>query len=92
MELGSKYNDSNFEGIDAFPSYPTTFKPSNVSFRQVNILKGLPYKDNEFEYVIMRFMMLALSLKDWEYVIKEMVRVCKPNGWIEIMEGYYFLL
>ncbi|GES74450.1 S-adenosyl-L-methionine-dependent methyltransferase [Rhizophagus clarus] len=86
LELGTKYQNSNFKGIDVFPLYPSTIKPQNVSFELHNILNGLPFEDNKFEYVIMRFMMFALSLKEWESVINEMVRVCKPDGWIEIME------
>lgn len=91
LELGTKYEKSNFKGIDAFAFFPSTIKPQNVSFEQHNILNGLPFEDNKFEYVIMRFMMFSLSLKEWENVINEMVRVCKPNGWIEIMEGKYIL-
>ncbi|EXX57466.1 hypothetical protein GLOIN_2v1652504 [Rhizophagus irregularis DAOM 181602=DAOM 197198] len=86
LELGTKYEKSNFKGIDAFAFFPSTIKPQNVSFEQHNILNGLPFENNKFEYVIMRFMMFSLSLKEWENVINEMVRVCKPNGWIEIME------
>jgi ubiquinone/menaquinone biosynthesis C-methylase UbiE len=91
LELGTKYKNSNFKGVDAFASFPTTIKPPNVSFEVHNVLDGLPFEDNKFEYVIMRFMMLSLSLKEWEKVINEMVRVCKPNGWIEIMEGIYIM-
>ncbi|RIA85891.1 S-adenosyl-L-methionine-dependent methyltransferase [Glomus cerebriforme] len=86
LELGTKYSNSKFKGIDAYRWYPTTIKPTNVSFDQANVLDGLPYEDDEFEYVIMRFMMFSFLLKEWKPIIKEMIRVCKPNGWIEIME------
>ena len=31
-------------------------------------------------------MMFALMIEEWPEAIKELIRVCKPNGWIEIME------
>jgi ubiquinone/menaquinone biosynthesis C-methylase UbiE len=34
----------------------------------------------------MRFMMFAIVIEDWPEAINELIRVCKPGGWIEIME------
>jgi len=85
--MGTEYPQSKFVGIDIMPYYPSTIKPKNVTFQGINILEGLPFEDNTFDYVYMRFMMVALSHKDRETVIKEIIRVCKPNGWIELMEG-----
>lgn len=31
-------------------------------------------------------MMFAITMDDWPEAIDELVRVCKPDGWIEIME------
>ena len=88
LEVRDKYQKSEFIGVDANPSFPTIIKPDNVTFSKVNILdNGLPFKSNCFDFVHMRFMMLAFNREEWKSVIQELIRVCKPGGWIEIMEG-----
>ncbi|CAG8655961.1 7977_t:CDS:2, partial [Funneliformis caledonium] len=85
LDLASE-NPANFYGIDILPLFPTEIKPSNVSFSIANLIDGLPFKDNSFDFVHMRFFVFCLSESDWEIAIQEIVRVCKPNGWIEIFE------
>ncbi|CAG8527384.1 14241_t:CDS:2 [Funneliformis mosseae] len=86
MEMGELFPEAQFVGIDFIPTYPSEIKPPNVSFEKHDILEGIPYKDNTFDYVHMRFMMFAFTPENWRTVIEELIRVCKPNGWIELME------
>ncbi|CAG8531561.1 2780_t:CDS:2 [Funneliformis caledonium] len=86
MEMGQLFPEARFVGIDFIPTYPSEIKPPNVSFEKHDILEGFPYKDNTFDYVHMRFMMFAFTPENWRTVIEELIRVCKPNGWIELME------
>ncbi|CAG8576878.1 6455_t:CDS:2 [Dentiscutata heterogama] len=79
LELASKYPRSHFTGCDIVANYPLHIKPGNSTFVKANVIEGLPFPDNTF-------MMFALTTKDWPFAIKEMVRVTKPGGWIEIME------
>ncbi|CAG8492065.1 11051_t:CDS:2 [Dentiscutata erythropus] len=74
LELASKYPKSHFTGCDIVANYPLQIKPENSTFVKAN----------------MRFMMFALTTKDWPLAIKEMIRVTKPGGWIEIMERDIF--
>lgn len=60
-------------------------KPENTNFFTGEV-KRLPFEDNTFDFVYMRFMMFAITMDDWPEAIDELVRVCKPDGWIEIME------
>ncbi|CAG8437815.1 7777_t:CDS:2 [Diversispora eburnea] len=78
-------NDENLQ-TDIVNNYPQSIKPENTTFIRANVINGLPFADNTFDFVYMRFMMLAFSLKNWPQVINEMTRVCKPGGWIEVME------
>ncbi|CAG8772300.1 24929_t:CDS:2 [Cetraspora pellucida] len=77
---------SEFHGIDILPLYPQSIKPNNITFSKCNILQRLPYDDNVFDYVHMRFMGSSLTLSAWEYVVNELVRVLKPGGYVEICE------
>lgn len=86
LEMATEFPNPKFTGIDIAPLYPTEIKPENVTFQQSNVLTGLPFEDNTFDFVYIRFMIFAFSLEDWERAIREVVRVTKPGGWIEIME------
>ncbi|CAI2174243.1 19088_t:CDS:2 [Funneliformis geosporum] len=86
LDLASE-NPANFYGIDILPLFPTEIKPPNASFSIANLVDGLPFEDNSFDFVHMRLLVFCLSESDWEIAIQEIVRVCKPNGWIEIFEA-----
>ncbi|CAG8532477.1 9524_t:CDS:2 [Ambispora leptoticha] len=88
MELGSDNPDSYFTGIDCCPVFPTDIKPRNVEFQCANILDGLPFDDDTFDFVHMRFMVGSFTSEQWNFsVIPELVRVCKPGGFLECMES-----
>jgi len=87
LELASAYPRSEFTGLDISPVFPTAIKPSNASFRLCDVLCGpLPFDDNTFDLVHMRDMGAWLSREGWPMVVKEIVRVTKRGGWVEIAE------
>ncbi|CAJ0846291.1 10832_t:CDS:10, partial [Entrophospora sp. SA101] len=79
LEMGHDYPESEFLGIDISPMYPSEIKPSNVKFEQINVLEGLPYDDNSFDFVVIRNMITAFSIDDWDFCIQELIRVTKPE-------------
>ncbi|KAL1413839.1 hypothetical protein Q8F55_001623 [Vanrija albida] len=66
-----------------------TFKPTeanDIAFVVGNVLTGLPYPDNAFDFVHMRFFTGALKKSEWPIAVNELVRVTKPGGWIQMVE------
>ena len=62
-------------------------QPDNVEFITHNILFGLPFEDNSFDYVFARFLCAGYTKSQWkEIAIPEYTRVTKPTGWVELME------
>ncbi|KAJ3004120.1 UNVERIFIED_CONTAM: hypothetical protein HDU68_005296 [Siphonaria sp. JEL0065] len=51
-----------------------------------NVLERLPYEDNAFDYVHQRLLILGVPIDKWTHVMKEIIRVTKPGGWIELTE------
>jgi len=51
-----------------------------------NALEGLPYPDNTFDYVHQRLLVGGIPKDKWAKEIKELARVTKPGGWIELVE------
>jgi len=88
MECANDYPRSEFVGIDIATSFPTQIKPRNTTFHQGNILNGLPFEDETFDFVHMRLMVGAFSEREWiTIVIPEIIRVTRCGGWIELCES-----
>ncbi|CAG8558929.1 3997_t:CDS:2 [Acaulospora morrowiae] len=87
LDMATEFPSSKFFGIDISNMYPQEIKPPNVYFEEADLLEGLPFDDNTFDFVVMRNMVSALKLGDWENkVLQELIRVCKPGGYIESTE------
>ncbi|KAF7723292.1 hypothetical protein EC973_002138 [Apophysomyces ossiformis] len=80
MEMAVDYPNAHFTGIDISDIFPTTIRPDNVSFELVNVLDGLPFDDNSFDLVHMRFLFTAIRTDEWTRVLNEIYRVLKPGG------------
>ncbi|KAI8380055.1 hypothetical protein BD560DRAFT_432297 [Blakeslea trispora] len=87
MEIAGEYPKSTVIGIDIAPIYPKDIIPSNCVFYQCNVLNKLPFEDNTFDYIFMRFMGQGVESDKWASVLAELVRVLKPRGWIEWIEA-----
>jgi ubiquinone/menaquinone biosynthesis C-methylase UbiE len=84
-ELSSEYSNSNFIGIDINEIFPSEKIPKNLRFFKHNILDGIPYDDNTFDFIHIRFMIKYFSETEWKTLIfPEIIRICKPGGWIEV--------
>lgn len=74
------------------PIFPTENKPKNAGFIECNVLEGLPFPSNTFNFVHQKLLYVAFSEKEWLQVVKEIVRVLKPSGYAEFMEVELCLL
>ncbi|CAH1758807.1 8045_t:CDS:2 [Entrophospora sp. SA101] len=60
-----------YTGVDNLELITET-RPSNVEFIKCNFLQGLPFEDNTFDFVLMRFKILEFTEHQWEsFVVKE---------------------
>ncbi|CAG8533404.1 9376_t:CDS:2 [Paraglomus brasilianum] len=86
MNMASDYPASIFVGIDIAPLFPEDYPP-NMAFLNCNIMDGLPFPDNTFDFVRQAFVIICINWRSWkEKVVKELIRVTKPGGYIEIMD------
>lgn len=60
--------------------------PDNYVFIEGDVTKGLNFPDASFDYVHMRLVVLALPFAQWGQVARELARVTKPGGWVELVE------
>ncbi|CAG8515605.1 4567_t:CDS:2 [Funneliformis mosseae] len=87
-DLCNEYPKSSFVGI----GHKETFisgDNKNLKFITHNFLKnGIPYEDNTFDFIYMNIMTKCFTCVEWKNLIApEIFRVCKPGGWIEIIDS-----
>ncbi|KAL1934950.1 hypothetical protein VTP01DRAFT_4090 [Rhizomucor pusillus] len=87
MEMATEHPNAHVTGLDMSDMFPTAIRPENVTFQLANILDGLPYEDNTFDFVHMRQLVVALRSNEWLTVIQEIYRVLKPGGLIQLVES-----
>ena len=85
-DLCAEYPAATVVGLDLVPGKAGS-RPANYRYVKANALHGLPFGDGGFDYVHQRLMVTALPLATWPSVVAELLRVTRPGGWIELVEG-----
>ncbi|KAI8051157.1 S-adenosyl-L-methionine-dependent methyltransferase [Syncephalis plumigaleata] len=88
---GTGFPDARVVGFDIAPIQPKAIRPPNVEFETMNILEGIQYEDNTFDYVHMRFLTSGIPKTYWPTLISDIARICSAGGAIELCEtdGYF---
>src|SRR5579883_1776228 len=58
----------------------------NCLLRTGNVLTGLPFPDDFFSFTHQRLLVAGITAANWPRVIRELVRVTRVHGWIELVE------
>lgn len=61
--------------------------PERYRFVKGNVLQGLPFADDRFDFTHQRLLISGIPVKSWAVVVQDLVRVTRPGGWIELVEG-----
>lgn len=85
-EMAALFPHAQILGIDvALSSLPNPL-PRTCLFAEANILHGLPFPDQQFSFTHQRLLVAAIPAAHWPAVVRELVRVTRPGGWIELLE------
>jgi ubiquinone/menaquinone biosynthesis C-methylase UbiE len=84
FELCAQFPNALVVGLDLEPSKPE--RPVNYRFVRSNLLNGLPFRTDGFDFVHQRLLQSGVPLAAWFAAIEELVRVARPGGWIELVE------
>lgn len=86
IEMAALFPQAHILGVDvALSSLPHPLPP-HCLFAQANILHGLPFPDQQFSFTHQRLLVAAIPTVQWPAVVRELVRVTRPGGWIELLE------
>ncbi len=86
-EMADQFSAAHITGVDLeAPRNLPHAQPLNYRFVQADVLHGLPFSANSFDYVHLRFLGVAIPAASWPDVLRELVRVTCPGGYIELFE------
>lgn len=97
MEIARVFPRAVVTGFDHVPppiddsegqAYNPGARPANYTFAQGNMFDPLPFPDSTFDFVHMRLVYAATPIDKWQPLIAELVRVTKPGGYVELVEGF----
>jgi SAM-dependent methyltransferase len=86
QEIARLFPTALVVGVDIADS---SFKPpaqGNCLLRVGNVLKGLPFPDEFFSFTHQRLLVTGIPGSRWPDAVRELVRVTRPGGWVELLE------
>ncbi|KAL0632849.1 hypothetical protein Q9L58_008278 [Maublancomyces gigas] len=83
MDVGERYPSAQVIGTDLSPIQPS-WVPPNVRFEIDDAESEWTFKKNFFDLVHIRN--LGGAIKDWEKLLTEAYKHCRPGGWVDIAE------
>jgi ubiquinone/menaquinone biosynthesis C-methylase UbiE len=91
IEIAEAFPQVEVFGIDLEESKDITggspTLPTNYHFQLANVLKGLPFPDETFDFVHQRLLIGGIPVERWPGIIQELLRLTTPGGWIEMVES-----
>ncbi|EIE78281.1 hypothetical protein RO3G_02985 [Rhizopus delemar RA 99-880] len=86
MDMITDYPNCTYHGCDIVDTTNKILKIDQFTFSRGNVAQKLPYANNTFDFVHMRLLVAALREDEWPMAIRELVRVTKSGGMIQLTE------
>ncbi|CAG8518579.1 6396_t:CDS:2 [Ambispora leptoticha] len=83
LEIAQEFPFAQVYGIDISSNFPSSIKPLNSHFIVGDVTEGLPWEDNYFDFIWIRYLFAAIKDADWRNLYHEIKRVLKPGGILE---------
>ncbi|KAJ3393555.1 hypothetical protein HDU84_001685 [Entophlyctis sp. JEL0112] len=78
---------ANYYGVDIAENVLAKgINPKVIHYLFGNILEGLSFPDNSFDFIYQRHLVMGLPKKAMPIVLAELIRVAKNGAWIELLE------
>lgn len=96
VNCARQWKDTQFVGLDIVPLHPDLHQvgsndlASRITWTQANFLEGLPFPNDEFDFVHIKRISLGVPEDKWDALFDEISRVMKPGGALEIVEEDLF--
>jgi SAM-dependent methyltransferase len=96
LDAGSGSGQWGFDVCDQFPEALVVGldlapgklnQPPGYAFVKGNLTEGLPFGPDKFDFVHQRYVWGGIRLGSWPDVVRDLARVTRPGGWVELIEG-----
>ena len=84
IEICWEHPEALVVGLDLVPGRAE--HPSGYRHVRGNVLQGLPFQSDTFDFVHQRFLVSGIPVGEWPRVVRELIRVTRPGGWVELGE------
>jgi ubiquinone/menaquinone biosynthesis C-methylase UbiE len=84
FEMSQSFDPALVVGLDLVSG--KAGQPPHYRYVRGNVLHGLPFADDQFDYVHQRLMVAGLPISSWSSVVGDLARVTRPGGWVELVE------
>ncbi|CAO3702590.1 unnamed protein product [Rhizopus stolonifer] len=90
-DMACDFSHCEFYGIDIsepvyFDQVDIIHRPINLHIETADLFEGLSHDSNTFDFVHQRLMYSVYPQDKIQWMFQEIIRVTKPNGWIELVE------
>ncbi|KAH8825226.1 hypothetical protein DL96DRAFT_1712246 [Flagelloscypha sp. PMI_526] len=96
MNCARVWKNSQFVGLDLVPLHPDLRKVGSseladrITWVQGNFLEGLPFPNEEFDFVHIKRIAMGVPEDKWDALMEEITRVMKPGAAFEMIEEDLF--
>ncbi|KAI9465573.1 hypothetical protein BJY52DRAFT_593170 [Lactarius psammicola] len=96
LECAKQWRNCDFVGLDLVPLHPdlsllrSSDLGSRITWVQANCLEGLPFPNEEFDFVHIKRLAHGIPEDKWDFLLEEISRVMKPGAAIEMVEEDLF--
>jgi SAM-dependent methyltransferase len=88
FDVAERFPKALVIGLDLVASKPN--RPPRYRWVRGNLLQGLPFGQDRFDFVHQRLLLAGVPLASWRPVVEELARVARPGGWVELVEPMMF--
>jgi hypothetical protein len=85
-EIAQQFPHAQVTGLDLEISHVQNHGLANCQFVTGNVLQGLPFADESFDFVHQHLLAATLPVQSWPLVVQELARITAPVGWVELLE------
>ncbi|KAJ7695643.1 hypothetical protein B0H17DRAFT_1054971 [Mycena rosella] len=93
LNCGMAWRHCHFVGMDVVPLHPdlgASELSTRITWVQANFLEGLPFPNDEFDFVHIKRIALGVPEDKWDSLFEEVARVLKSGGAFELIEEDLF--
>jgi ubiquinone/menaquinone biosynthesis C-methylase UbiE len=85
-DMAREFPQAHIYGLD-LEAVEKADAPSNTHFVRGNVLQGLPFQPNQFDFVHQRLLIGALPATAWPVELQQIFQIVRPGGWVELVES-----